>query len=356
MLFAVLIACLAIQDGLPVITETTFELPPGEAVRTMEGPVSACLDSDGRVLVLDVEQGCVYVWDREGRFLTTFGRRGQADGEFQFGEWNKLSAFIVAPGKEILVYDGGARVLHSFDHDFKFVKRTPFSGPPGRTRFFGVTANGNQLVMGQEYLAHNTPTSQLILYNEQLELLKEISSWDDPSFRVYYTAGGAVSKLEILAFAPKMVVNSDPSSQEFLLGFGDLPEFTIYKEDGTPAQRIHFSVPRRQVTEADQSEYNRQPFLRAVNYYSWTFAEVFPVYDRILPSGADFLVFTLSPLYQDARGFRISRSGQNQGSFSLRLGEEGSIHSSRGHLIAIRTNEDGDFRVERLKIGSAASR
>jgi hypothetical protein len=61
---------------------------------------SVQVDEEENIYVLDRKEVCVKVFDKNGKYLRTFGRRGQGPGELQ----NPLRMYLVA-GKEILIYD-----------------------------------------------------------------------------------------------------------------------------------------------------------------------------------------------------------------------------------------------------------
>jgi len=76
----------------------------------------ADLDSRGRIYVADYGQAQVTVFDNNGRYLRTIGRRGSGPGEFQ----NPMQ-IAVGPGDTLLVFDIGLRRLSKFAPDGAYV-------------------------------------------------------------------------------------------------------------------------------------------------------------------------------------------------------------------------------------------
>ena len=209
-------------------------------------------------------------------------------------------------------------------------------------------------MLRQNYLDNSIPLTRLVLYDEALKPIKELASFDDPAFRIFYK-GKSVSKLQIMAFAPKLTVFGDPGSREFLVGRGDQSFFTIFDESGEMLTKVHFKTPRPRVTEEDQDEFARQAYLRVIDYYDWTSADYHPYYDSVLPLGKQFFIYRISPFYKKVSGYLLNRSGKVLGRVALKLGENGNLFGAGGRIFAVKTDENGEFFIQELKVKAPGS-
>lgn len=76
------------------------------------------IDDDENIYVLDNETANVRVFDKQGKFIKTIGRKGQGPGEMQ-----SPRRIQITPQDEIMVYDLGNRRLSFFSLDGKFIKQ-----------------------------------------------------------------------------------------------------------------------------------------------------------------------------------------------------------------------------------------
>lgn len=78
---------------------------------------SVQVDDEDNIYVLDSKEVCVKVFDKNGKHVRTFGKRGQGPGEIQL----PTRMYLVA-GKEILIYDGGNSRLSYYSLDGKCLR------------------------------------------------------------------------------------------------------------------------------------------------------------------------------------------------------------------------------------------
>jgi len=109
--------------------------------------VSLAIDNQGNIYVLDKKAGNVKVFDVNGKFLKTIGRKGGGPGEFGTPE-----SCVLTPNNELCVYDSGRRIIHIFDIDGEFERELPaslpfFEGPKFTSKGEMVASYG---VLGEE--------------------------------------------------------------------------------------------------------------------------------------------------------------------------------------------------------------
>jgi hypothetical protein len=75
------------------------------------------VDDEENIYVADSKEACVKVFDKSGKHIRTFGKKGQGPGEIQF----PLRMHIFG-GKEILIYDNRNRRFSFFSLDGEFLR------------------------------------------------------------------------------------------------------------------------------------------------------------------------------------------------------------------------------------------
>lgn len=114
---------LTLEEDL-VITGGGEKLPGG-----MFLDISAlAVDSGGRILVLDPKAVDIKLFDEDGSFIKTIGRKGGGPGEF-----SRPEALACSPAGDLFVLDGGRRILHVFDGNGIPVREIPI----GQSFLFG---------------------------------------------------------------------------------------------------------------------------------------------------------------------------------------------------------------------------
>jgi len=142
------------QNGLPVIDlRQAGEIPeqfgsgPDDHFWNISG---LCIDSEGDVYVADRGWAKIIELDRQGRFLRSFGRKGQGPGEFSADTGSSLDVTIGNDGF-LYIYDGRGSRLSRFDRAGKFLDGMPLksgSGSPAVNSKGEVhlVANGDDLI------------------------------------------------------------------------------------------------------------------------------------------------------------------------------------------------------------------
>lgn len=144
------------------------------------------VDDEENIYILDRKASLVRVYDKNGKFCRTIGKKGQGPGEFQ-----RPRDIYITPQKEILVNDGSTRRLLFFALDGTFLKETS----AGKMWLFidpKVDSNGN--VIGGYMVLDKKPSFQLKTFNPDLEPQKDIATMEmakppviDPRFpRIYW--------------------------------------------------------------------------------------------------------------------------------------------------------------------------
>ncbi len=128
-----------IKDGVKTITnpeyprdgrfiaKLTAEMSCGEETKPemamLNKPLDLKVDDQGRVYVMDWGDVHIKVYDSQGRFLRTIGRKGQGPGEFDMPAF-----FDLMSGGKICVLDGRQRRITILTNEGQYVSSFRFDG------------------------------------------------------------------------------------------------------------------------------------------------------------------------------------------------------------------------------------
>lgn len=104
--------------------------------------MDATVRTDGSIAVVNTGNSTVAVYDRQGRFLTRIGRKGQGPGEFEVPTW-----IASLPGDTVVAWDARLRRLSYFDPTGKLARLTTLTDAEGTfPEAVGLLADGSFLV------------------------------------------------------------------------------------------------------------------------------------------------------------------------------------------------------------------
>jgi hypothetical protein len=86
-------------------------------------PSDVAVDAEGNILILDSGNYQVKKFDESGRYLSSFGKKGNGPGEFL-----GATRLDVCPDGEVLINDLAIRVVNIFDSRGRFVRRFSIEG------------------------------------------------------------------------------------------------------------------------------------------------------------------------------------------------------------------------------------
>ncbi|MBN2858071.1 MAG: 6-bladed beta-propeller [Candidatus Delongbacteria bacterium] len=122
--------------------DTSFVLNfPGD-----RNDLNSDIDSKLNLYVVDNKRSKILKFDKNGKFVNDWGRKGQGPGEFP---WNPVDIFVSEKDTTVYVYDGSGR-LSLFDLEGNFKKFFNIQGKNMRASNFFMTDNG-PLFIGETY-------------------------------------------------------------------------------------------------------------------------------------------------------------------------------------------------------------
>jgi len=184
---------------------------------------SVQVDEEENIYVLDSKEVCVKVFDKNGRHIRTFGKRGQGPGELQVPTRMHLTA-----GKEILIYDAANRRLSYYSLDGKCLREIS----TGKYRFSRTIPDSKGNIITQLLVPGDKLVYEIKKFDSSLNPITTIEAveeeiapyvWDmvSPTFNVRVMkndniAWGYPSEYEIFIVNPegkttrKIVKDHDP--------------------------------------------------------------------------------------------------------------------------------------------------
>ena len=126
------------------------------------------VDDEERIYISDRKETHIKVFDKDGVYSITIGRKGQGPGEFE-----RISGMQITHQKELLVFDMNMRRLSFFTGDGKLIETLsiselrPFKLNMNSKRNFIITSVALDLMTNQSI-------SELKIYDNKLILLKTI--------------------------------------------------------------------------------------------------------------------------------------------------------------------------------------
>ncbi|MCP5048452.1 MAG: 6-bladed beta-propeller [bacterium] len=180
---------------------------------------------DGKVYVFDFKHFKFFVFSPEGKFLFSFGKKGEGPGEYKFS----LSFHLV--DKYLLVVDFGA--VHYFTKQGKFVKT---ARTPGRFSFKSIV-DENRFITLQPKKEGNENIETLELFNVSDNKSTTIIKIK-PEESTQVQSGGMALQIKMPGFNPVIVMDA---KDEFLF-YGKNDKYRIIKTNLQGKELMTFSV------------------------------------------------------------------------------------------------------------------
>ncbi|XP_076451845.1 tripartite motif-containing protein 2-like [Babylonia areolata] len=137
--------CMTPDGNLAVVNwrtrMVTVMTPEGDMLRQFtnpgfQEPIDVAVNSRGEVIVADAAASKIFIFDPSGTLTTTFGSRGDKDGQFKL-----IAALTVGKNDEILIADHRIQI---FSKDGKFSRRLVDSG---KGQYGGICVDGSSHIL-----------------------------------------------------------------------------------------------------------------------------------------------------------------------------------------------------------------
>jgi hypothetical protein len=138
---------------------------------------TAAIGDDGTIYVLDGREGQVKMFDSSGKYLKTFGRKGQGPGELE----SPSALSIIRPKKEIMVQEVSRRLSY-FTLDGRFLRNQSM------TNTWGLRARGDSkgnVIVQEGILDPKDPRYVTKKFDPDMKLIAELAKSPAPSPSVF---------------------------------------------------------------------------------------------------------------------------------------------------------------------------
>jgi hypothetical protein len=130
------------------------------------------VDEKGNIYALDSREGHIKVFDNNGKYVRTIGKKGQGPGEMQ-----TPYDIHITPKKEILVNDVRARRFLFFLLDGTFQRQISTAK---MTFFLNPKMNSKGMIVGSKQILGLIPGFELLMFDSNFDLIKTIAKIELP--------------------------------------------------------------------------------------------------------------------------------------------------------------------------------
>jgi len=260
------------------------------------------VNSKGEIFVLKTEKGkgnFAYKFDRDGRFVNSFGPKGQGPGELELPHHIALD-----PEDHVLLYDGIRMMVVKYDQNGDFMKSDPIT----KGEFIITSGPRDKLI-----ILENTFDAE---NNKQLFFLK-VANLDLEGRKIIDQYGYEMRRDKMRATEP-IFCWSASRNNIFVANEDKGNEIGVYDFEGKLIRKIRKDYRKIPFSESDKEKIlkSSSEFMRKIAY----FPEFHPPFQSLV-AGEDgtLLVQTFEP-------------GQNQGEFMFDIFDKEGVFIGRKSL------------------------
>jgi hypothetical protein len=200
------------------------------------------VDDEGNVFFFELKHAKIVVFDRNGNFISSFGKKGEGPGEY------KMAQRILLEGKKIIVPDMGR--FHYFSKNGDFLKTID----AGSMIFPLAFLDENRFIFTTEQDSENKKTDSLRLFNLLTKNGEDITDIEAET-PLTASSGGMAIRLKDSLTAPGLVLGVRGEN----LFFGKNDKYLIKKTDLKGTEIYSFSLEGRKRKKISM-EYKRKRF------------------------------------------------------------------------------------------------
>ena len=337
----------SIQAGNPAdtntLTFTTTTIFSGDEIFSEPANV---VHGAGMYVILDVQEGCLFVYNEDGTFKKRVGNKGQGPGEFELQ--HKVAKVAFDPIDQMfIVVDTIVKKLHYFDRTLTFRKTKTITGID--ILEFVPLKNGNIVVSGRKDGSYATE-----LWDRNLNLVKELDSFENKKWQKKN------EKYVFHAWAGMPHVFAETNYPYIFYGNKADDRIQVFDTNGKLVSTILCPWGRQEVTESDKRS------LIEANIWLKNYPVIWPkhryAWDAIKPLSSD-LVF-LGKYHRETGTFEglVSRIEEvREGAFKpmsrfkRSFGYSAGFTYVNGTLCIIESDSDGDylFKIQEVSYDSS---
>ena len=202
-------------------------------IRTIE------VDDEGNIYVADSKEVCVKVFDKNGKQIRKFGKKGQGPGEIQF--FTRVHMFA---GKEIMIYDGGNSRLSFYSLDGEFLREIP----AGKYRFSRAIPDSKGNILGQVAVFGDRFAYEIKKFDPELNPIVEVATIELERISNVLDMVSPVISVRLMR------------NDHFAWGNSEKYEIFIVNPEGKTIRKIIKDYTPVKITEADKEEMKKDAF------------------------------------------------------------------------------------------------
>lgn len=176
------------ENGIPVVCNPKEPAPPPEGPSRLILTEDLCIgedeagdfvfseirtievDDEGNIYVLDSKEVCVKVFDKNGKHVRTFGKKGQGPRELQ-----RPVRLHLFRGREMMIYDGGNNRLSYFSLDGECLREIP----AGKYRLSRAIPDSKGNIIGQFLVFGDKIVTEIKIFDSELNPVLDIATIEE---------------------------------------------------------------------------------------------------------------------------------------------------------------------------------
>ncbi len=321
----------------PIYGEEAFYLEEELAIEESEGqeeymlslPRSIAVDDEGDIYVLDLKESHIRVFDKNGVYQKTIGRRGQGPGEFQ----GPLGIQITA-NSEILVNNLTSSRLTYFSLQGEFLREEHMTGMP--RSLLKMDSNGDYICAYPK--AGEIFKVVLEKYNSKQKKLFSIAEIE-PKYEENYSQ------------LAKSIIFDVTNDNEIIWAITDKYEIMITNEDGNLTRKIIKDYDSTEISEEEKLIFLKQaplhPGVKFPKYFP-------PLRDTFISVDGDGRIYIGTyERFSDGIGYYFDvfdAEGKYIAKMPIKHTKRSPIIWKKNKLYTIEEDEEGYQVVKRYKV------
>lgn len=311
-----------------LVLKEEFSLGEGKKEEEIFSEISSiAVDDEGNIYLLDRKENKILVFDKKGKYLRSFGKKGQGPGEM-----SGPVGIHLTPAKELLVEDSLNQRFIFFSLDGKFLKNI------STVKFFGLGGveldSQNNMIAQIIVMGNNKLTREIKKFDKEMNPLFTVASYDFPNILT-----GKINPFGLLII---YTVGKDDS---IFISNPDQYEIKVLNSQGKVIKRILKEYEPVAVTEEHKKEIlARLPAEAFAVKDRIEFPKVFPPYRNFSldEKGTIFVETFKRGKMKEERLFDVFDA---KGNYIAKITLKGKILAVKGEkLYSVEETEDG-FQV-----------